>query len=122
MHSIGNAKDGFEPKAFLACGFLIECFGALTGAADGQNVRQGKAIFVEVNYELGWGHCEVDRRHIGHREILGIVGVLQEFEEESEGVVVKLARNASRELASREAGASPWNIILRFGELGENLA
>ena len=88
MHAAGNAKDGFETKTFLARRFLIEHFGALTSAADGQNVGQGKAIFVEVNYDLGWGHCKVDSRHFGRRAILGIVGVLQEFEEEPEGVII----------------------------------
>ena len=64
----------------------------------------------------------MDRRCIGCLEILGIVGVLQEFEEESERIVVKLGRNARRKLALRRPRASLLSVILRFRELGEILA
>ncbi len=64
--------------------------GALACATDCDHIRQGEAIFIEVDNELCLGNGEIDSRCIFTLKVVGVVCILNEFIEEPEMVVVEL--------------------------------
>ena len=87
---ICHSKDGFETKPLFSSGVLIKCLRAFTSATDCQHVRQGKAIFIEVDNELCFGDGKTNSWWIVTSKVSGVVRILEELIEKPKGIVIEL--------------------------------
>jgi hypothetical protein len=98
-----HSKDRFETKPLFSSGVLIKCLGAFTSATDCQHVRQGEAVFVEVDNELCLGDGKTNGGCITTSKVAGIIRILEELIEEPKRVVIELVGDPK---SDNEKGAS----------------
>lgn len=90
VHLVCHSKDRFEAKPLFSSGVLIKCLGAFTSATDCQHIRQGEAVFVEVDDKLCLRDSKTNGGYIIMSRVSGVVCILEELIKESERVVVEL--------------------------------